>query len=239
MILKTLCIKLPKHISKFQLATVISIFFHLIGLIGILVFNSSLIIQATPFNLLLSVVLLIWTQQQKNKYFYLFMLITLVAGFVVEVIGVNTNLLFGNYNYGKVLGFKYYNVPIIIGVNWFITLYCCGTSVHTLLVKLINKIALQTKTASKGLKGISVIVDGAILAVLFDWLIEPVAVKLGFWKWNDNGNIPLYNYISWVVVSIVLLTVFHFLKFKKENKFAVNLLLIQFIFFLILHTFLK
>ena len=85
----------------------------------------------------------------------------------------------------------------------------------------------------------SVIVDGATLAVVFDWLMEPVAVKLGFWTWGGDGSIPLYNYICWLVISMLLLTIFHFCKFNKENKFAVNLLLIQALFFLILRTFLK
>lgn len=226
-------------IAKYQVAIAISILFHLIGLVGILIFNSPFIIQSTPINLLLSLGLLIWTQQDKNKYFYTFLFISLFVGFIVEVIGVNTSLLFGNYSYGKVLGLKRCNVPVIIGVNWFIILYCCGISIHTMLEKLITKISVQTNTQPQVLKGISVIADGATIAVLFDWLIEPVAIKLGFWKWSGNGDVPLYNYICWVIVSVGLLTIFHCLKFKKKNKFAINLLLIQFMFFLILRTFLK
>ena len=85
----------------------------------------------------------------------------------------------------------------------------------------------------------SLIADGATLAVLFDWLIEPVAVKLGYWQWNGDGSIPLYNYICWVTISVLLLGIFHYLKFNKRNKFAINLLLIQMMFFLLLRTFLK
>jgi bisanhydrobacterioruberin hydratase len=87
------------------------------------------------------------------------------------------------------------------------------------------------------LKAISVIIDGATLAVFFDWLMEPVAVQLGYWKWN--GAIPFYNYLCWFMVSIVLLTAFHLLKFNKQNKFAVHLLMIQVLFFLLLRTFLN
>jgi putative membrane protein len=83
-----------------------------------------------------------------------------------------------------------------------------------------------------------VIVDGACLAVFFDWLMEPVAVKLGFWIWKGDGAIPFYNYICWLMISLLLLSIFNFAGFRKENKFAVNLLLIQALFFLILRTFL-
>lgn len=162
-----------------------------------------------------------------------------MVGFASEVVGVNTGLLFGDYSYGKVLGFQWQKVPILIGVNWFIILYCCGISIHTFLMKVINKVALETKAPPPVLKAMSVIVDGATLAVLFDWLMEPVAVKLGFWQWHGDESIPLYNYICWGLISALLLTVFHFFKFNKQNKFAINLLLIQFMFFLLLRTFLK
>lgn len=230
---------MANKLSPCQIATGIAIVFHGIGLTGILFFDNTFFIKATPFNLLLSSALLVWTQKEKNNYFYFFAAITCTAGFAAEVIGVNTGLLFGDYNYGKVLGLQWQNVPVVIGVNWFIVLYCCGISIHTFLTKLIDSVAARTKTPPAILKAMSVIADGATLAVFFDWLIEPVAAKLGYWHWLGNGSIPLYNYICWITISALLLTVFHFCKFNKQNKFAINLLLIQFMFFLLLRTFLK
>lgn len=227
------------HITKYQVATAIAVFFHFIGLAGILFFDKDFFIRSTPFNLLLSCSLLVWTQAQKNLSFLFFMLIVFLIGFGVEVIGVNTGLLFGDYQYGNVLGIKWQQVPLLIGVNWIIVIYCCGISTHTLLVKAINRVATDTKEPPMVLKALSVIVDGATLAVAFDWLMEPVAVKLGFWTWNGNDGIPAYNYFCWLVISMLLLTVFHFSKFNKQNKFAVNLLLVQVMFFLVLRTFLK
>ena len=182
-------------------------------------------------------VLLIWTQEKKNYSFWLFIALTVVLGIAIEIIGVNTKLLFGDYTYGNVLGFKIKNVPLIIGVNWFIIIYCCGISINTLLMKAINKIAAETATAPTALKALSVIVDGATLAVFFDWLMEPVAVQLGYWKWN--GQIPFYNYLCWFIFSMILLAVFHILQFNKQNKFAIHLLMIQVMFFLLLQTFFK
>ncbi len=238
-ILKIFPINLATLNNKNFIATIIAVLFHGIGLIGILIFNSPLIIKSTPINLLLSAVLLIWTQQHKSLTFFTFLVLTIITGFAVEVIGVNTSLLFGNYNYGKVLGFKCLQVPLIIGFNWFIIMYCCGISTTTLLSKLMSKITIPAKAPLTTLKAISVITDAAALAVLFDLLIEPVAIKLGFWHWNGDGSIPLYNYICWIIISLILLTGFHFLRFNKQNKFAINLLLIQFMFFLLLRTFLK
>jgi putative membrane protein len=225
--------------TKFDIATAIAVLFHTIGLVGLLYFDKDFFLAATPINLLLSFALLIWTQTGKNTYFFLFALICFAVGIVVEIIGINTGILFGDYTYGKVLGPKLQNVPVLIGVNWFIIIYCSGISIHTLLMKAINRIAADTGKTPMALKALSVIVDGATLAVFFDWLMEPVAVKLGYWVWNGDGSIPMFNYICWFVVSLVLLTVFHFAKFNKQNKFAVNLLLIQLMFFLLLRTFLK
>lgn len=189
--------------------------------------------------MLLMFLLLIWTQNDKNKYFYLFLIVCFLGGIGVEIIGINTTLLFGDYTYGNVLGFKVQNVPLLIGINWFIIIYCSGISIQTILMKAINRISADTGKDPMALKALSVIIDGATLAVFFDWLMEPVAVKLGYWIWNGDGSIPAFNYLCWFIVSILLLCVFHFAKFNKRNKFAVNLLLIQLMFFLILRTFLN
>ena len=225
--------------TKFEIATAIAVLFHSIGLIGLLFFDKAFFLAATPFNLLLSFVLLIWTQTDKNSSFFLFVAACFIIGIVVEVIGVNTGFLFGDYAYGNVLGPEIKNVPVLIGINWFLIIYCCGISINTLLMKAINRIAADTGKMPMAMKALSVIIDGATLAVFFDWLMEPVAVKLGYWVWNGDGAIPMFNYICWFVVSLLLLMVFHFAKFNKQNKFAVNLLLIQLMFFLLLRTFLK
>jgi putative membrane protein len=224
--------------SKYRVATSLAILFHVIGITGILFFDRKFFIASTPVHLLLMFALLIWTQPEKNKFFFLFLGIAFLAGVGVEIIGVNTGALFGNYHYGNVLGPGIGNVPWLIGVNWFIIIYCAGISVNTLLMKIINRVPGSEQTSPKALKVLSVIVDGATLAVFFDWLMEPVAVKLNYWQWNEN-EIPFYNYACWFLVSVLLLTIFHFCKFEKKNKFAVNLLLIQLMFFLILRTFMN
>jgi putative membrane protein len=181
-------------------------------------------------------VLLCWTQQEKNKYFFLFLLLSGFTGVGVEIAGVNTGAIFGDYSYGNVLGPKLAGVPMIIGINWFLIIYCCGVVMHTILMRAINRLAIEPGAKPMRLKALSVIVDGATLAVFFDWVMEPVAVKLGYWQWK--GDIPFYNYFCWFMVSVLLLALFHFLPFSKNNKFAIHLLMIQLMFFLLLRTFL-
>lgn len=224
--------------SKQRMAVAIAIVFHIIGLVGILFFNASFFASLTFFNLLLSALLLIWTQEEKNSSFFIFVLVSYVVGFMVEYLGVNYSVLFGRYEYGSVLGPKFKNIPIIIGINWFIIMYCCGVSVQLVLNHIWNKIRYAGMPLRDDVGFVSVILDGALLAVFFDWVMEPVAIKLLFWKWLGDGSIPMFNYVCWFLVSCLLLVVFRLLAFKKNNHFALHLLLIQLMFFLILRTFL-
>lgn len=230
---------MTNRFTKYQVATSLAVLFHTIGIIGILFFDRQFFLRTTGFNLLLMFALLVWTQKEKNPYFFLFFICVYFIGTAAEVIGVNTALIFGEYQYGKTLGWEIKNVPLIIGINWILIIYCCGISIHSLLMKAIGRISFESGKKPMTLKAISVIIDGATLAVLFDWVMEPVAVRLGYWKWGGDGSVPMYNYLCWFLISILLLILFHFSKFNKQNNFAVNLLLIQLMFFLILRTFLN
>lgn len=223
-----------KSYSRYQIATAIAILFHVIGLVGILFINKDLFIRATSLNMLLMLILLFYTQRTIKASFLLFFLTCFAVGYCVEFIGTSTGYLFGNYTYGEVLGLKISGVPLIIGVNWFIIIYCCGITVLAIFNRLTRNLeeALQPRPI---MKMASVISDGALLAVFFDWIMEPAAIQLGYWSWY-GGDIPMFNYVCWLLVSSVLLMIFHLCRFEKENKFAVHLLLIQLMFFLVLRS---
>lgn len=195
-------------------------------------------VQNTPLNLLLMAVLLIITQQKKNGAFFLFFATCYLAGFAVEWIGVNTGALFGHYQYGSVLGIQYGGVPLLIGINWFIIVYCAGT-ISTLIYNWSSRqLAVMEADIKPSVQLISFITDGALLATFFDFVLEPVAVKLQYWQWLGNGDIPFYNYACWFLISAALLTVFRLLPFEKNNRLAVHLFIIQLLFFLLLSVFL-
>jgi len=182
-------------------------------------------------------VLIIITHASKTINFFLFFVVAFIIGFSAEVLGVNTGFLFGNYSYGNVLGIKLFNVPLITGINWFIIIYCTGMVTQAYENYMLKRMHEKGIIVSNHMKLISFLVDATFLTLLFDWLMEPVASKLGYWSWT-NGKIPTYNYISWIVVSALLLTVFRKLNHGKRNIFAVHLFIIQLLFFLVLRTFL-
>jgi bisanhydrobacterioruberin hydratase len=220
------------------MAVVIAIIFHLVGLMGILFGNKEMFAALTPLNMLLSFSLVVWTQESRTFYFWLFACICFAVGFFTEYLGVNHQILFGEYQYLPALGAGWKNVPFIIGINWFIIIYCCGISVQLVLNNIWNKLKDENMPVRSNVGFWAIVLDGALLATFFDWVMEPVAIKLGFWQWAGDGSIPFKNYWSWFIVSAFLLLIFRLLPFKKNNQFALHLLLIQLLFFLLLRTFL-
>lgn len=226
-----------KPSQKVQIAAAIALLFHAIGAVGMLFFDRALFASLTPFNLLLSLGLLLWTQEGKNKAFYLFFLLCFITGIVTEYLGVNYRLLFGNYRYGAPLGWQVGGVPLIIGVNWFAVVLCSGVTVQTVLNAIWNRLRMPDQPPRTDVGRWAIVLDGALLATAFDWLMEPVAVQLGYWTWQGD-SIPFSNYATWFGVSAVLLYGFRHLPFPKTNQFAVHLFIIQSLFFLILRIWL-
>jgi bisanhydrobacterioruberin hydratase len=218
------------NIRKGMVAMSIALLFHVTGLVGILL-NQPFFVENTVLNLVLMFSLLLWTQPGKKHIFFFFILLAYGIGFLAEYIGVSTGILFGEYHYGPLLGWQYGEIPLVIGINWFIILYCCGITAYYLL-----KIDRSKKKANRWTRFFQAIIVaglGATLAVLFDWIMEPVAIKLQFWYWK-NEEVPLLNYQCWWAISFFTLLIFSKLNFSKDNLFAVHLLLIQTVFFLFL-----
>jgi putative membrane protein len=191
------------------------VIFHLVGLAGLLITATRpLFLQLVPYHLLLMLLILFCTHEQFNRKFVYFFLFIFIIGFAVEWIGVHTGKLFGNYNYGPTLGLQLDGIPVIMGVNWFLLIYAVGVSLQYLPIKAI------------WLR----ILIGAIILVLLDLLIEPVAIHLNYWHWVGK-TIPFTNYICWFMVSAIFLLIFEWFKFKKQSIVAVILLVSQFIFF--------
>ena len=208
---------------------------HTAGAIGMVFYNKGFFTGMTPYNLILMFLLLIWNQDDKNRRFVYAFCIAFSVGLIVELIGVNTQKLFGSYVYGDVLGYKFLGVPLLIGVNWFITVFSWYLVAGIFLKKIYSKNKYSnTKYNAYLLQPFF----GAFFAVLFDWLMEPVASKLGFWFWNDN-MIPVFNYTCWFIFSFFICFSFKILKIEFSNWFAPFLVGVQTLFFIFLRIFLN
>lgn len=189
---------------------------HVAGIIG-LQFNATqkLFQILTPYNLLASALILVYFHEQKSRQFYYIIFVPAILGFLAELLGVHTGLIFGSYQYGATLGFKIYAVPVIIGVNWFILSYLACSLV-------------QNSTTNVYVKSM---LCASILTVL-DVFIEPVAIRFDFWQWSNN-TIPLLNYIGWFWVSFLICLINFKIFANFKNKIATLLFTLQAFFFFI------
>ena len=212
----------PYHLLRKPLnwAIFIAVLVHVSGAIGITFFDRNLFVSLTPVNLLLMFLLLLWNEGSLRTPFLYSLLIAFFTGLFTEMVGVHTGWLFGSYAYQPVMGPQMFEVPLLIGLNWFIVVYA-----SFILVSRFQKL----DNASPWL--ISLIT--AVLTTLFDWLMEPVAMELGFWSWRNNA-VPFYNYFCWFVITLLLARIFVRIKTPTTNLFPVFLLLVQAVFFLFL-----
>lgn len=225
---------------KVALATGIAILVHVVGLAGMVWIDRNWFSSFTPVNLLLMSALLIWTQEDKTPRFYRFIAIAFTVGMLTEIIGVNTGLLFGSYAYGDILGFGIAGVPLVIGMNWFVVMIAAASFLHRLLKRLpVQWGVSQPGFLASYLSPIGFVALSSLLAVMFDWIMEPAAVRLGFWKWNGDGNIPMLNYICWFFISCFLVSILRRFQVRTDNTFASHLFLIQGTFFLLIRILLK
>jgi putative membrane protein len=177
-----------------------------------------------------------WTQSNRNLGFFLSIAIAFAAGMSAESIGVNTGLLFGEYRYGSVLGPRILGVPLIIGFNWFMVSFAAAATVELLLDNVLPRLqwAGFSRVGEGFPRGILHVLLAAGAATCFDWVMEPVAVELGFWTWTGGQGIPLLNYVCWFVLSLLLVATQKLLRVETRNLFAANLFLVQALFFLVL-----
>ncbi|RKD91808.1 carotenoid biosynthesis protein [Mangrovibacterium diazotrophicum] len=172
--------------------------------------------QLSAWNLLFSFLVLLYFQTSLSVRVFLALLAVAVAGFAAELVGTQTGLLFGHYTYGLVLGLKLWQTPLLIGVNWLVLCYGVFVGLSALKLKWWMPVV------------------GALLMVLFDFVMEPVAIRYDMWSW-ENGAIPFKNYVDWFLLSYLLLAGMKDLKLNIRNPLAVWIVVCQFLFFLALH----
>lgn len=192
--------------------------FYFFGLLGMsLPQFRDFFLPFTPINLLLTLLVFYKVNKDFSSNFILLSCIVFFIGYTVEVTGIATGILFGNYAYGSSLGFKVFETPLVIGVNWlFLALSTYG------IIQFFTK------------KTFWLIMLPPLLMTSLDFLVEPVAMKLDFWSW-ENDVIPLQNYIMWFLTSVFIHGIIHFFKPKINTKISLVVIGSQIVFFGVLN----
>lgn len=192
--------------------------FYLVGLAGFMIpATQDVFICLTKWALLLNFILLMWFHEAAVRpgTFAVFAFIIL-AGIAIEIIGVKTGLIFGNYTYGDGLGIKVFDTPLLIGINWLMLTYCFASIIQPLKMPAVLKIF----PAAAGM-------------VAYDLVMEQTAPMLQMWTW-EGGTIPLRNYLAWFATALIFQSLIMGSRINLKNKLAVIILLCQFAFFFIL-----
>jgi len=139
---------------------------------------------------------------------------------LVEHWGVATGLIFGTYNYGAGLGARVGHVPWAIGFAWINMLLASAAMTEKIFPASFKK------------PWLSALIIAAFMT-LFDLFMEPAAMTLDYWQW-ENGIIPLQNYAAWFVLGFIFALAAMKLKIWQNgaSAFGIHAYIAQLIYFL-------
>lgn len=153
----------------------------------------------TPLSLLLAIGVVFYYHTDWRRIVWLWFAFIIVSSFGLEMIGVNSGVVFGVYRYEDGLGVKWNGTPLIIGLNWLFLVYAS----RSIVVCRLHTAWLR-------------IVTGAVLMIVYDLLLEWVAPLMRMWRF-DGGYPPPANFITWFIAALVYHTGFEF--FGDSNCF--------------------
>lgn len=208
-----------ENVRKYPLLLIIFLsLFYLVGVFGLTCERTQSVFQSlVPFTLLFSLYFLWLFHENPTRRFFLSAFVIMLLGYLVEVAGVNTGVIFGEYVYGKTLGAKIWNTPLMIGVNWLLLIYSAWV-----LTGFI--------TRNRWLR---YLLGGAAM-LLYDIVLEPMAIRLDMWNWHGE-KVPYQNYFAWFVISVILFIILDMNTRHLKNKIAPALFIIQVVFFVLLN----
>lgn len=193
-------------------------YFYLMGIIfHALPFTRPIMLVITPYFILTAggVVFYFIAKERRTKVL-LWCAGTFFVTYAVEVIGVKTGKIFGPYHYGTVLGPKILETPLIIGFNW--------------LLVIIGLAVVSGKITRRAFLAAGIVGFGAFL---FDFILEPTALSLGYWTWHARG-VPIQNYLAWFGIAYSAALVYHLGKLEIKTELPVYYVAIQTGFFLVM-----
>jgi putative membrane protein len=149
-----------------------------------------------------------------------YLAISLAFGWGIEELGLATSFPFGQYEYSDVLGPTIGGVPVVIPLAWSMMAYPC-------------LLAAQRLSAT----GVGTTLIGGWLLASWDLFLDPQMVGEGYWTWSDLGwtlpgidNIPLQNFLGWLLGSIVLMAVLNLLP-RRAASDGVPTLMLAWVYF--------
>ena len=156
----------------------------------------------------------LWKEAGSYKLM-LWSILAFISTFLAEFIGVKTGLVFGNYHYGSTMFLQLGKVPVVIAFNW--------------IILILATFSLSLKIT--GNRWLAPII-GSLMIVVFDYIMEPVAMHLDYWQW-EGDLIPFQNYAAWFFISLVFSYALAFFRIRPDSWLLRWYFIIQLGFFLL------
>lgn len=144
-------------------------------------------------------------KNEKKKAIYTIIAISTFA-IIIETIGIATGFPYSEFFYGEELGFKLFGLtpwtvffaftPLVLG-----SVFYAKKFLNKKIFSVVNFFILST-----------------LILVATDLILDPVAAKLGFWFWVEEGiyyGIPLQNYFGWILSGFIATLIYYY--FNKTN----------------------
>lgn len=162
---------------------------------GIMSVQAPAISNPAPIALLFLVIMLypliLDLHQQPNKKALLAIPLIGIFGLLFELFAIQTGWPYGEFQYSELLGGKIKDlVPWTVFLAWppiiiLSALYANQRSRASIMGKFLIALAL---------------------VIAFDAVLDPAAVAIDFWSWENHGayyGIPLSNYLGWLISGSV------------------------------------
>jgi putative membrane protein len=128
---------------------------------------------------------------------------------LLELVGSNTGVPFGTYDYSALLQPQIVGVPLVVPFAWFAMAIPAREVVRALGVR----------------SGWQRVMFGAAALTAWDVFLDPQMVAEGYWLWATDGGyrgIPLTNYGGWMIGGAVVMTILEFALPHRERPLHVT-----------------
>jgi len=201
---------------KEALAGLVMAVFFLVGFAGhVFSVTLPLMMAITPFFLLIfGGAAFLPVAMEAERPLLLWCGATLAVTFALEVVGAATGLIFGPYTYGRTLGPQLFGVPLLIAFNWLIVIVAAIGAAQRAVRPVVTRVVLV-----------------GLIAVIFDYVLEPTAIVLSYWTWS-TPVIPWQNYLAWFCIAAGSAAVFFSMRLEVRSRLPIYYVVVQLLFFL-------
>lgn len=145
-----------------------------------------------------------------KRYFWSYLIFTLIFGFLIEYISLKTAWPFGDITYSN-LGFEVFSVPLLVLVFWLAAL-------HPLLI-MARRISPNW-----------VLLSGAAAITSYELFFDQLLVANRFKSWDFTGahipfqtHIPMANLIGWLFIGVIYFGIANLILPKDRRKVSAGL----------------